>query len=206
MYYEHAPALGSYLILYFFYLIPLPVTIILILLSRRVYIQKRQWMKVVKPLVAWSILWMFISSIAQFYLTHQYLYLYSLTATGTCFTSSCLKESMARDELYKFNITGMEEYGMPNFGIMRAYRVTDSRLVMGIHPHIERVNAVIIARSMFPLPVVEIWDYKVDPRDPHRIIGLERFYIVYPSNPGEVLTEHFDFKFEMFSWGKRYSG
>ncbi|CAB49534.1 hypothetical protein [Pyrococcus abyssi] len=199
MYMDHFPTLDGLIIRMGIYYFLLPAVLIVTLRAEWNYIIKKKWKRVAKGFILALLLTAPILSLVQFYLSKDYLYVHSLTKTGVCFTSSCLVEEMEKNELYKFNVTGIKAYGMPRIGLMQAFRLLDSRYNRDKFKF-ERVNSVVIVRTFFPLPITEVWDYKVDSQDPHRIIGFRKFYIVYPKTVGSALTEAYDFEFKMFSW------
>ncbi|AFK23014.1 hypothetical protein [Pyrococcus sp. ST04] len=199
MYFDHFPSFGSYMFSMLLYFSLIPLAILVTLRAKWDYIIKRYWRNVLRGFIIALIVSFSLTSLLQFKLTNDYLYVYSLTKTKTCLTSSCLIEEMKRNEYYKFNVTGIGEYGMPRIGFMTAFRLSDKKFNK-LKFKYDVVNAVVITRSLFPLPITEVWSYEVDPRDSHKIIGLKKFYIYYPYNPGTLLTRAYDFEFTMFLW------
>jgi len=199
VYYEHYPTFGGYFLSYIFYFILIPAVILIIIRAKWGYIQERRWKHVLKPLAYGLIIGFFLTALLQLNLTNDYIYLYSLTGTGTCFTSSCLVEEMQSNTQYKFNVEGIERFGMPKFGIMRSFRLSD-RKYNKLKFKYDVVNSVVITRSIPLLPIVEVWDYKVDPTDRHTITDLQKFYILYPYDPATLLSRHYNFSFTMFMW------
>ncbi|AEC51052.1 hypothetical protein PNA2_0134 [Pyrococcus sp. NA2] len=200
MYFDHFPSFGSYIFGMMLYYSLIPLGILIALRAKWDYIVRRYWRSVIRAFLITLLIVLPLTSLVQFKLTGDYLYVYSLTKTGICLTNSCLVEKMKENEEYKFNITGIRKYGMPRFGIMQAYRLVDKKYNK-LKWRYDVVNAVVIIRSLFPLPITEVWSYEVDPRESHKIIGLRKFYIYYPYNPGTLLTRAYDFEFTMFLWG-----
>ncbi|AEH24078.1 hypothetical protein [Pyrococcus yayanosii] len=199
MYYDHFPTFGGYIFGMILYFALIPLVFLVVLRAEWDYIGKKMWKKVMRPFIICLLLASSLTSLLQFKLTNDYLYVYSLTRTDTCLTASCLVSEMERNEYYKFNVTAIQKLGMPRFGLMRAFRLVDKKFNKMKFGY-EQVNAVVITRSMFPLPITEVWSYEVDPKDSHKITGLKKFYVYYPYNPGTLLSRFYDFEFTMFLW------
>ncbi|AAL81690.1 hypothetical protein PFDSM3638_07895 [Pyrococcus furiosus DSM 3638] len=202
MYFDHFPTFGGYIFSMVLYYTLIPAVLLVTLRIKWNYIVRRYWRSVLKAFIIAIFISSLITSLLQFKLTNDYLYVYSLTRTGVCLTSSCLISEMERNRDYHFNITAIKSYGMPRAGLMMAFRLVD-RKYNPSKGRFESVNSVVIIRSLAPIPAVEVWDYKVDPKDSHRIIGLRKFYIYYPYSPATFLTKAYDFEFTMFLWGMR---
>ncbi|BAA30659.1 hypothetical protein [Pyrococcus horikoshii] len=200
MYMDHFPTFGGYIFSMATYYSLIPLTLLIALRAKWDYIMRHYWRSVARGFIIAILIALPVTSILQFKLTGDYLYVYSLTKTGVCITSSCLISRMKENEYYKFNVTGLQKYGIPNLGIMQAYRLVDKKFNK-LKWRYDVVNAVVIIRSLFPLPITEVWSYEVDPKESHKIIGLRKFYVYYPYNPGTLLSRAYDFEFTMFLWG-----
>ncbi|MFA4645877.1 hypothetical protein P8X24_01155 [Pyrococcus kukulkanii] len=199
MYFEHFPSFGGYIFGMILYFSLIPAAFLITLRAKWDYIIKKYWRDVARGFIIMAIVTLPITALLQFKITSDYLYVYSLTKTKTCLTAGCLIESMEENEYYKFNVTAIKKFGMPKIGPMVAFRLTDKKFNK-LKFKYDVVNAVVITRSLFPLPITEVWSYEVDPKDSHKIIGLRKFYIIYPAHPGSVLSKAYDFEFTMFLW------
>lgn len=202
-YYEHAPSYGAYLLMLLLYYIFSWVIIALgaymnrdfLLIKKPIFEGMQYGFRVfLKKWFPWLLIGLILWSVSAFKFTDYYLSTYSLTLTGTHFTSSELIKDMEDDEFYRFDIENMKKFGMPSFGILRAYKLQD---VVREGLLVRKIDQVVITRGYPFLPVVKIYIYEVEGK---KVKSLRTSYMLFPESPGGKLSSLFNFPFEMFFW------
>ncbi|WP_297439023.1 hypothetical protein [Thermococcus sp.] len=152
-----------------------------------------------KSLGVYFLIALVTTSSMLFLLTDEYLYVHADGRTPLCLSGSCIT-SQTWIGHYRINTADLKRFGIPEYGMMREYRLVDS----GVKPNSiigekTKVNSLVIIRTFLILPVTEVYDYKIG-SDMHTVVSKEKFYIVFPEYPGTVLTEHYDMEFSLFLW------
>ncbi|NJE26546.1 hypothetical protein E3E22_07950 [Thermococcus sp. MV5] len=204
VYLEHGPEYGAYLItIAFYYIGGLGIILYGAYLNRN-YLLKKEFKftdirgglwPFFKRFLPWLLIGLLVWSVSAFKATDYYLSLYSFTMTETHLTSTEVFEDMKVDEFYRFDIEGIQKLGAPSSGLLKGYKLLDSKREGLI---VRRVDQVVIAQGYLFLPVVKLHIYEVEGK---QVKELRTAYLFYPQSPGGRLSELFDFPFEMFFWG-----
>ena len=204
VYLEHGPEYGAYLLAMVFYYVGGLAIILYGAYLNRNYLLKKEFKLAgirggiwpfFKRFLPWLLIGLLVWSISAFKATDYYLSLYSFTMTESHLTVNDVFEDMRNNELYRFDIDGIKNLGTPSVGLLKGYKLLDSKRE---GPIVKKINQVVVAQGYPFLPVVKLYIYEVNGKS---VKALRTAYLVYPQSPGGRLSELFDFPFEMFFWG-----
>ena len=203
VYLEHGPEYGAYLLAMVFYYVGGLAIILYGAYLNRNYLLKKEFKLAgirggiwpfFKRFLPWLLTGLLVWSISAFKATDYYLSLYSFTMTESHLTVNDVFEDMRNNELYRFDIDGIKNLGTPSVGLLKGYKLLDSKREGSI---VKKINQVVVAQGYPFLPVVKLYIYEVNGKS---VKALRTAYLVYPQSPGGRLSELFDFPFEMFFW------
>jgi hypothetical protein len=182
VYYSHATTpviFGGLLVLYYF---SIPFALIMWYGKYHAYIKKRNFR--LKKLATYLLIAVFVTSFSAYKMTGIYFNLHSPTGGTTCYTSSCVLSAHSLSQ-YHVNTTELEKLGLPRFGPMEVYMVwdkgTDTETLMP-----KTMDYVAIVRPLIVVPAARVDVYHVDGK---KASWKKSFTIVWPLQPGSVLTE-----------------
>ncbi len=181
----------SFGLLFILYYASIPLAFLIWMIKYRQYLQTRTSYKL-KQLGAFLAVALVVTSISAFGVTHYYVYLHSPAKSGICLTGSCLCSS---DVLVRYHIDPqtLRSQGVPTYGIMMLYRMVDRGISVTTFMPI-RLNSVVIVQAIPPFPGIRVYDYKVEGG---KIVSKKAFFIVWPEQPGSVLTHQYNITFSV---------
>ncbi|WP_297062808.1 hypothetical protein [Thermococcus sp.] len=188
VYYEHATnpvVFGTLLTVYYSAMI---IAVVAWFWSSYQYIQKGNYQ--LKKLVGFILIAVFLTSLSGARLLDKYLYLHSPINNDFCMTSSCVLSSEGI-KTYNLNTTELERLDVPSVGPMWVYPLYDvgPSYSLGIN---KQIKALVVVRPLLIVPAVEVVVYQF--RGTH-FTGKQKFYVVWPQSPGNVLSKKLDFHF-----------
>lgn len=188
VYYTHGTSpvtFGALLVLYYF---SIPLAVIFWYAKYVSYIKKRDFK--LKKLGIYLIVAIFITSISAYELAGIYFYIHSPAEGITCYTSSCVLSSELLKR-YKVNTTELERLGLPKIGPMAVYRVYDT----GRDPETflpKKMDYLVIVKPLIIVPAARVYVYHVGSGENS---WKKSFTIVWPLQPGSVITENLKTEF-----------
>ncbi len=192
MYYSHTTTPLAFGTLFVSYYAAIPLAFLIWLIRYHAYI--RRGIYKIKQLVAFLIVALLITSASLFLMLNDYIYLHSPDRTGIILRGSDLSSSNLLTE-YGLKPAEIKRFGVPSFGVMRMYRMADSVLPAGSY-FVTSVNSVVIIRMIPFVPAVQVYNYRIENGT---VVGLNKFYVVWPEQPGSVLTKEYKAVFTIFS-------
>ncbi|AMQ19174.1 hypothetical protein [Thermococcus peptonophilus] len=189
VYYAHGTTPVIFGLLISLYYFSIPAALALWFALSKPYISKGDYR--LKRLAVLLLLAFFVTSLAGEQAIDKYLYIHSPVSPEFCLSSSCVT-SFEPLQRYHVDTENLEELGIPSYGPMWVYFLNDVGPTHSLGLN-KRLEALVVVRPLLLLPVVEVNSYEISRGG--KIIGRDRFYVVWPISPGNVLTERFDFEF-----------
>jgi len=191
VYCSHATTPISFGILFISYYVAIPLAFLAWLTMYWRYLKRGVYK--IKQLVGFMLVALLITSVSLFLMLNDYVYLHSPDRTGIVLRGSDFYSSPML-EGYGINPQQLKKFGVPSCGVMRMYRMVDS--VLPQNSIVTQVNSIVIIRMIPFVPAVKIYDYKVEG---NKIVHLRTFYVVWPEQPGSVLTKEYKALFTIFT-------
>jgi len=182
VYYSHATTpviFGGLLVLYYF---SIPIALILWYGKYHAYIKKRNFR--LKKLAVYLLIAIFVTSFSACKITGIYFNIHSPTSGTMCYTASCVisSDSLAQ---YHVSTTELKKLGLPKFGPMEVYLVRDTGVdTETLMP--KKMDYLVIVRPLMVVPAARVDIYHVNGKGAS---WKKSFTIVWPLQPGSVLTE-----------------
>ncbi|MDI3476289.1 MAG: hypothetical protein PWQ79_1941 [Thermococcaceae archaeon] len=202
VYFEHATnpiIFGMFIVLYY---MSIPLAILAWAFKYYEYIRKGKYH--LRELGIFILLSFVVTSFSGYSLLNQYLYIHSPFDSISCYTSSCILSSPLTTE-YGFSEEELKKHGVPSVGVMTAFRIFDVELSKSLLKP-KKLDYIVITRPWIILPIVDVYVYQVSPDSQKKIVKKERFYFIWPSSPGNFLSEKFDAEFTVMIVGNRAAG
>jgi len=191
VYYLHATTPLVFGTLFVVYYSAIPLAFILWFIKYRKYITSGQYK--IKELVAFVLIALLATSTSLFLMLDKYIYLHSPEKSGILLKGSDIYSSHVLKD-YGISPQELKKFGVPSYGVMIAYRMVDT--VLPEKSLVTHVDSIVVLRMIPFVPAVKVYDYKVEG---NRVVGLRTFYVVWPEQPGTVLTREYKALFTIFT-------